>query len=128
MRYEIIKDPDRGTRSEPWRVTTRGYMYAVDNADGQELIAAHWHPMTSGPHTEPHLHVPHDMVSPAGYWLAREPLYTGRVTFEFLVRFAVNNVGAEPLCEDWESKLLLAETPHRLYRTWHETPQEVTGQ
>lgn len=125
MRYEIINDPGRGPEDGPWRVTTRGYMYSVDSADGQEMIAAHWHPASPGPHKQPHLHVPVDMVSEAGYFLAREPLYTGRITFEFVIRFAVKNLGAEPMCEDWESKLLLAETPHKLYRSWHETPEEA---
>lgn len=125
MRYEIINDTDRGPEYGPWRVTTRGYMYSVDDADGRELIAAHWHPTTPGPHTSPHMHVPNDMVSEAGYFLSREPLPTGRITFESVVRFTVTNIGVEPLCDDWAERLLLAETPHRLYRSWHERPEEA---
>ena len=121
MRYEIIKD-DKG---EPWRVTTRGYMYSVEDADGQELLSAHWHPDTAGPHKRPHMHFPDRVVSPEGGFLAREPIHTGRITFEEVVRFAVRNLGTEPLCTDWENRLLLAETPHKLYRSWHQTPEEA---
>lgn len=121
MWYEIIKDDgERG----PWRVTTRGYMHSVEHG-GSELLGAHWHPESPGPHKEPHLHVPHDVVNKTGYFLAREPLHTGRFTFEGIVRMAINNFGAEPLCEDWDNRLLLAETPHKLYRSWHQTPAEA---
>lgn len=46
-----------------------------------------------------------------------------RVTFEEVVRRSVDWFGAEPLCDDWQDRLDLAETP-RLYRTWHVTPAE----
>lgn len=65
------------------------------------------------------------MVTPEGYYLDREPLYTGRFTFEAVIRFAITNVGCEPACSDWEERLLLAETPHRLYRSWHQAPSEA---
>lgn len=121
MRYELIEDSANG----PWRVTTRGYMYSVERADGGEMLSAHWHPESPGRHVEPHLHVPHDMVTQEGYYLAREPLYTGRYTFEAVIRFVITNVGCAPMVSDWEERLLLAETPHRLYRSWHQTPSEM---
>jgi len=121
MRYEIIKD-DKG---EPWRVTTHGYMYSVEDGAGQELLAAHWHPDTAGAHKRPHMHFPDRVVSPEGGFLAREPISTGRITFEEVVRFAVRNLGATPLRDDWENHLLLAEVPHKLYRSWHEAPDEA---
>lgn len=121
MQYEIIKDE----RGEPWRVTTRGYMYSVENEHGQELLSAHWHPDTSGPHKRPHLHFPGRLEGTELGFLGREPINTGRVTFEEVVRFAVRNLGADAMHEDWEARLLLAETPHKLYRSWHEEPEEV---
>ncbi len=123
MRYELIEeDSERG----PWRSTTRGYMYSVETASGAELLAAHWHPDSPSAHKEPHLHFPNAVVSEEGVFLAREPLYTGRFTFEAMIRLVVRNLGARPLAEDWENRLLLAETPHRLYRSWHQTPAEAT--
>jgi hypothetical protein len=120
MRYEIIEDADKG----PWRVTTHGYMYGVEDGHGLELLAVHWHPATAGRHKQPHLHFPDRVVSPEGGFLAREPVTTGRMTFEDVIRFCVRNLQAEPLRDDWEDRLLLAETPHRLYRSWHQTPAE----
>lgn len=122
MRYELIED---ASEKGPWRATTRGYMYSVHGQDGAELLAAHWHPLSPGPHKEPHLHLAHDVVRPEGYFLAREPLFMGRWTFEAVIRMAVKNLNTRPLCEDWENRLLLAETPHRLYRSWHQTPREA---
>jgi len=36
-------------------VVTSGYRYAVENPDGREVIAYHWHP--SAKVSEPHLHL-----------------------------------------------------------------------
>jgi hypothetical protein len=121
MRYEFIEDADKG----PWRVTTKGYMYSVENADGIELFGAHWHPTTPGPHREPHIHLPEAVVSSTGVFLAREPLFTGRMTFEEIIRFSIRNLQAVPMHDDWRDRLDLAETPHRLYRSWHLTPREA---
>ncbi len=100
-------------------------MYSVETTAGSELVAAHWHPESPGPHKEPHLHLPQAVVTEAGGFLAREPLHTGRFTFEAMIRLLVQNFQAAPLVADWENRLLLAETPHRLYRSWHQTPAEA---
>lgn len=121
MWYQLIEDAEKG----PWRATTHGYMYSIENDQGSEMFSAHWHPNSPGRHLEPHLHLPFEMMTDDGHYLAREPLYTGRFTFEAAIRFAITNVGAEPLCDDWENRLLLVESTHRLYRSWHQTPAEV---
>ncbi len=64
-------------------------------------------------------------MTEAGGFLAREPLHTGRFTFEAMIRLLVQNFQAAPLVADWENRFLLAETPHRLYRSWHQTPAEA---
>ena len=43
------------------------------------------------------------------------------MTFENAIRWAVD-FGAEPLYDDWQDRLTLAETPHMLYRSWSATP------
>lgn len=121
MDYRIVEDEgDRG----PWRVTTTGYMYSLEDRAGQELFAAHWHPLTVGVHKRPHLHLPHAAFNDSGVWLAREPIHTGRFTFEELIRLTIKNLQVPTLVEDWQDRLDLAETPHRLYRTWHLDPDE----
>lgn len=122
MWFELVEE--EGHRG-PWRATTHGYAYSVHDYEGRELLAAHWHPLSPSAHVEPHLHLPAKVLSAEGVFLAQEPLYTGRFTFEALIRFAVKNLGASPLCEDWNDRLTLAEAPHQLYRSWHQTPAEV---
>jgi hypothetical protein len=122
MHYEIIEDAENG----PWRVTTRGYLYGVERADGRELVGAHWHPNSQSRHVEPHLHFSNLVTSQEGAFLARHPIYTGRVTFEWVIRFAVENLGAAPKVTDWATRLERTEGPHRENRTWHQTPSEAT--
>lgn len=125
MRYRIIKDDTPGMG--PWRVTTDGYMYSVENRLGQEMFSWHWHPDTAGPHKEPHAHFPSGVISMDGAFLARAPMPTGRTTFESFVRYVIQSFGIEPLCDDWDARLALAEGPHKLYRTWHQSPEERTS-
>ncbi len=103
-------------------------MYSIEAPDNSELMAAHWHPDGKSQHKKPHLHLSQNVVSQEGGFLAREPLYTGRFTFEAMIRLTVRNLGVKPVCEDWENRLLLAETPHMLYRSWHQTPAEASDQ
>ena len=49
---------------------------------------------------------------------------TGRMTLEEVIRYVIRAMEAEPLCEDWENRLTLAEAPHRLYRSWNYSPEE----
>jgi len=122
MWYSLVEE--EGHRG-PWRASTRGYAYSVQDHEGRELLAAHWHPESPGRHVEPHLHLPAKVLSEEGVFLAQEPLYTGRFTFEALIRFGVTNLQARPMCEDWNDRLTLAEAPHTLYRSWHQTPAEA---
>src|ERR1035441_102287 len=52
--YRIAEVPDeRG----PWKVSTAGYFYALDDSRDREIIAYHWHPGGRSPIRFPHLHV-----------------------------------------------------------------------
>lgn len=122
MHYRIVEDgrPDMG----PWRVTTEGYMYAVDTVDGAERFSWHWHPDTAGPHSYPHTHLAANIIGREGAFLSRTPMPSGRMTFEALIRYLLASGQVEPLCEDWDTRLTLAEAPHKLYRSWHNDPAE----
>jgi hypothetical protein len=122
MRYEVIRD-DRDDMG-PWRVTTRGYLYSVEDGGGRELLSWHWHPDTSGIHVAPHTHFPSNVISMDGAFLAREPLPSGRITFESVIRYVMRAFEVPPLCADWDARLSLAEGPHVLYRSWHNDPAE----
>jgi hypothetical protein len=122
MQYRIVEDDREGMG--PWRVTTDGYMYSVEDQSGRERISWHWHPGTSGPHKAPHAHLNEGVISMEGSFLARVPLPSGRITFEECIRYLIGSLQLEPLHEDWRDRLAAAETPHKLYRTWHNDPGE----
>jgi hypothetical protein len=122
MQYRIVKDERQGMG--PFRVTTDGYLYSVEDKHDQELFSWHWHPLGSSPHKDPHAHFADNVISLQGAFLSRAPMPTGRTTFEEFVRYVIQALEVEPLCEDWVNRLALAEGPHKLYRSWHQTPAE----
>lgn len=117
MQYRIIPDDEMG----PFRITTEGYAYSLEDADRTELFAIHWHPLGPSAYTRPHLHLPRPVLTPSGPVEAGGHLPVARMTFELAIHWAIE-WGAEPLVEDWEERLALAEAPHVLYRTWHVQP------
>jgi len=54
--YAVLSDASRA-RSEHWQTQTTAYYYKVDDADGREILAYHWHPAGRSPETRPHLHL-----------------------------------------------------------------------
>ena len=42
------------TKSQRWHVSTAGYLYRLDDVEGNELVSWHWHTATKD---YPHLHV-----------------------------------------------------------------------
>jgi hypothetical protein len=84
MRYLVVEhpDPDKG----PWKVSTTGWMYELQDADQGLLAAYHWHPISSSHIRTPHLHVP---------GRDKPHLPTRRVMIEDILRYAME-VGAAP--------------------------------
>jgi hypothetical protein len=112
MNYRIIEDDAEGMG--PYRVTTIAYDYAMDDRDGAEVFAVHWHPASK--FSEPHIHLGKP-IADAGLLGKPHHLPTPRMTFEQVIRWAIE-VGVSPVCEDWDARLALAEGPHKSYRTW----------
>jgi len=83
-----------------WQARTIGYMYTLDDADGREILAYHWHPLGRGLEKEPHLH----LGAGAGAIrseLTRAHLATGFVTAVALVRLVVMHFGVRTRRADW---------------------------
>jgi hypothetical protein len=99
--YDIAQTPEGG-----WQTRVVAYFYAIEQ-DGSELLAYHWHPHGKSPITSPHLHVRAD-VQVGERWLGKVHLPTGAIELEDVVALAIEELGADPLREDWE--LLLRET------------------
>jgi hypothetical protein len=120
MRYRIV--PTEPGSDEPWRVTTRGYLYTLENAQSEdEILAWHWHPTSS--HTGPHAHVGSTQLGPQASLSARSHISTSRVAFEAVVQTALE-LGASPIRDDWESQLALTLGLFEVYRTWGTLPPE----
>jgi hypothetical protein len=82
-----------------------------------ELISWHWHPPTRH---RPHLHIK-DLAH-----LGHVP--TGRVTFESVLRYLIEDLAADPARKDWRSVLEGTELLHAKHRSWSVDPTtEVSG-
>jgi len=104
--YNITNDPDMG-----WQVQRAAYFfYAVGRHDTGELLAYHWHPLGKSPVVSPHLHVRAN-IQLGERWLGKVHLPTGPIELEDVVALTIEELGAEPLREDWE--LLLNENRAR---------------
>jgi hypothetical protein len=119
MYYEVIHD-DR-LEYGPLRVTTRGYDYSLRTADGCEVVDYHWHPLGKSHVTAPHLHLGEAQLRHDAVLSSKDHLPTGRITFEAVVRIAINS-GATPLHADHEKRLAATEDRHVRHRTWHVRP------
>lgn len=119
MWWKVINDERAGYG--PYRVTTTGYDYSlVSDRDG-EVWAMHWHVTGISSETKPHIHLGDVMLSDQAPVNSATHLQTGRMTFETAIRWLVA-FGVEPLHDDWENRLALAETPHLLFRSWSADP------
>jgi hypothetical protein len=119
MVYRLIEDPRPGYG--PIRVTTRAYDYSLRLATGEAIVDYHWHPSGLSAETRPHLHLGSSQLAPDGVIATKQHLSTGRITFESVIRTAIE-LGAKPKHADWESRLRAAEQPHIEHRTWSMDP------
>jgi hypothetical protein len=94
-----------------------GYWYHVQQKDGPEIVAFHWHPGTvHGPISYPHLHIGQP-TSPIDIGSGRH-VPTGRVSIEAVVRFLIKELHVRPLRSDWESVIADNEAGIDAVRAW----------
>jgi hypothetical protein len=112
MRYRVVEVPaDRA----PWKVQAAAYAYALDGADGQEIIAYHWHPRERTATASPHIH----LGAGAGirdHPIGKAHLPSGRVALEEILRLAIADLGTAPLRDDWEAVLHRTQSNFELWR------------
>ena len=109
QKFRIIDDNpvERGQ----YRATTIQYWYQFATMDGSKLFTWHWTPETRDPGQRrfPHLHIGSGLVDPNGPFLpdtlSGRHIPTGRVSIEAIVRFAIEELGAEPVRQDWDGVL-----------------------
>lgn len=120
QRFEIVRG--ESIPDGPYRVHTREYWYQFSLEDDRELFAFHWTPDTTDPRQRrhPHLHVgaalllPESPIFPGA--LNKRHIPTGRVSIESIVRFAIEELGVEPLIETWRDVLDRGEQQFNAYR------------
>ncbi len=118
MHFETL-DQGASRRDERFRVSTRAYLYAITNAAGQELIAAHWHPTGKSHVTFPHWHLGAAAISEEGVFLKRAHIPSPRVSFESMVRQVLDMVpGIEPCRDDWDTVLDRTEGAFEEFKSW----------
>jgi hypothetical protein len=94
-----------GASRRSWDTSTVGYSYELLGAGGRELFAFHWHPDSRSPITFPHVHVNAQI---AEFDLSKMHIPTGVLTLPEIVRFAIEELGVEPLRDDWRAALGIA--------------------
>jgi len=94
------------------------YWYELATTDGSKLFTWHWTPETTEPGQRryPHLHVGSGLIDSNGPFLPdtlhKRHIPTGRVSIEAVVRFAIEELGSEPVRDDWDKVL---EVGHALF-------------
>ncbi len=97
-------------------VRSAAYFYQLHQQDGTEVIAFHWHPGRLGRVPFAHLHV-ESRIGP-GLIERKRHVPSGRVPFEAVVRFAIEELGVSPLRGDWQRVLHSGVAAFDLGRWW----------
>lgn len=111
-RYVVSQQPGTNT----WNVSSRGYIYQLHEADGREIIAFHWHPGQLRQPDFAHLHVETHRRAPQVQ--RKHHIPTGQVSLEAVVRFAIQELGVQPLRPDWEQVLDAGQREFEARRSW----------
>lgn len=112
QRFTIVPDErEEGSL----KVRTQEYVYWLHREEHGTygLLNWHWHP----PERErPHIHVSASLDGLGDIEDLHLP--TGRVSFEEIVRFLIEEVEVEAIRDDWRETLDEVEQRFRTYRTW----------
>lgn len=87
-----------------WTARPTAYYYALEDLDGREVLAYHWHPEAQGQIAFPHLHLGAG-AAPQGFDLVRVHLPTGQISLEAVLRLAITDFGVHPRRPDWDEIL-----------------------
>jgi hypothetical protein len=114
QRYDIVEaEGERG----PWKVTTRGYIYALDDPDDREIVAYHWHPDGRSTEDRPHVHLGAGSgVTHVG--LAGAHIPTSRVALEDFLLMCIEQFGIPAQRDDYLKILRETRGTFEEWRTW----------
>ncbi len=97
------------------KVVTDAYAYTLSQSPelADELLAWHWQPEGG---QEPHMHIGHGHAHFDA--LSRLHVPSGRIAFEQVLLFAIEELGVLPVREDAKEVLSEVLERFRQYRTW----------
>lgn len=104
-----------GGGSEPWKVSTKAYYYAIHDKNKKEILAYHWHPDVERSRY-PHIHL--SQGSAVIQTLADAHLPTRRICLEEVLRFLVEELKVKPRKDEWDDILRDTQKRHETFRTW----------
>jgi hypothetical protein len=97
--FSPVSDAAR-PRSERWQARTVGYQYRLEDGDGREIIAYHWHPQGQSHVSVPHLHLGAALGALRPEML-KAHLHTGVVSPVAVLTLAVEQFEVAPRRTDW---------------------------
>lgn len=92
-----------GVRSS-WKVAVIAYSHSLETADEKEVVSYHFHPIGASSIVNPHMHLGAGVGASLGI-LDKTHIPTGEIRVEDILRFAIEELGAEPDREDWPAIL-----------------------
>jgi hypothetical protein len=118
--FSIVED----TRYDgEWKARTLAYIYSIQVSEPengtreQEVIAWHWHPLTTPDRPAPHMHVRSELPV-LGVTLAKLHIPSGRVSFEEVIRFLIEDFQVEAARDGWRTIIGDSEQRFKDFRTW----------
>lgn len=110
--YAIVSHEGRTGR---WAVQTLSYIYKIQLVGAGNIIEFHWHPVGRSSVTWPHVHTP-AYTAPVDLSRAHVPM--GHITPQAVLRFAIDELGGEPLRDDWRAVRDATERAYLADRIW----------
>lgn len=114
QQYRIVENSGVGG---PWKVSTTSYAYALLRDDHQEIVTFHWHPTGPSSITTPHVHIGSGAEA-AFPGLTGAHIPTGRIAIEQFLRLIIEDLGVEPVRDDWSDVLDQGQQDFERWQTW----------
>lgn len=118
--FRVVQDDAIGYG--PFRVHTVGYFYAFSTDAEQEVLNFQWTPEATQPGQKrfPHVHVGRGLLGGNAQLFPetfhKKHIPTGRVSFESIIRFAIEELDVPPLRDDWSTVLERGQAEFDRYR------------
>ena len=101
------------------KIRTTSYTYAVElAATNQEVVAFHWEGHRAGKFLAPHLHIGYATKTEFPHLPPKAHIPTGRVAFEDVIYFMIQELGVPPLQRDWKDVIAQTRQPFMVEKSW----------